>query len=185
MAKRNRVSGVMAHHHRDKQCADIPKAVVERLESRVLLDSAVFDAPKLIETDGNPKSIMVSDFNGDGKSDLAVAMDTVVSIWLGNGDGTFRPHVDFALNWVGQSVAVGDFNGDGKADLAVGNARSTIEGTVSILLGNGDGTFQLRGDYSISMSNYAAPSWLVVGDFNHDGNSDLVAVGGALSASPH
>ena len=64
------------------------------------------------------------------------------------------------------SVAVGDFNGDGKADLAVANCDSN---NVSVLLGNGNGTFQ-------AAVNYAAgtyPSSVAVGDFNGDGKADL------------
>jgi hypothetical protein len=82
--------------------------------------------------------VAVGDFNGDGKADLAVAnySDHSVSVLLGNGDGTFQTHVDYATGSGPDSVAVGDFNGDGKADLAVTNDYA-----VSVLLGNGDGTF--------------------------------------------
>jgi hypothetical protein len=64
-------------------------------------------------------------------------------------------------------IAVADFNGDGKADIAVSN------GSLSILLGNGDGTFQLPVSYSVS-------SWtLVTGDFNGDGKADVAFTSGA------
>ena len=63
------------------------------------------------------------------------------------------------------SVAVGDFNGDGKADLAIGN---TLAGTVSVLLGKGDGTFQPGVTYPDGAANY-----IVAGDFNGDGKLDL------------
>jgi streptogramin lyase len=82
-------------------------------------------------------------FNGDGKLDLVVANDgsNNVSILLGNGDGTFRAAVNYGVGSgsAPTSVAVGDFNGDGKLDLAVANELSN---NVSILLGNGNGTFQ-------------------------------------------
>jgi hypothetical protein len=64
------------------------------------------------------------------------------------------------------SIAVGDFNGDGKLDIAVTNSLSQ---TVSILFGNGDGTFQPRVDYGTGLG----PSSVAVGDFNGDGNLDL------------
>lgn len=75
---------------------------------------------------------------GDGKIDLAVAntADNTISVFLGNGDGTFKPHVDFQTVQSLRSLAAGDFDGDGKTDLmAVGNG-------LSFLFGNGDGTFQ-------------------------------------------
>ena len=82
----------------------------------------------------------MSDFNGDGIPDLAVANwdDTTVTILLGNGDGTFTaattsPEIDSPT-----SVTVGDFNGDGKADLAVTCGNFNF---LAIFLGKGDGTF--------------------------------------------
>ena len=65
---------------------------------------------------------------------------------LGNGDGTFQAAVNYGAGDVpATSVAVGDFNGDGKADLAVANESDS--GNVSVLLGNGDGTFQTAVNY--------------------------------------
>ena len=95
-------------------------------------------------TGTRPTYVAVGDFNGDGKLDLVVAnqFSNTVSILLGNGDGTFRPKVDYVTGSYGSDaifVAVGDLNGDGKLDLVVANQFSN---TVSILLGNGDGTFQ-------------------------------------------
>jgi len=116
----------------------------------------------------NPNYVAVGDFNGDGKSDLAVAdaNSNTVSILLGNGDGTFQTAVNYAVGSWPSSVAVGDFNGDGKADLAVADANSN---TVSILLGNGDGTFQTAVNYAVGNG----PVSVVVGDFNGDGKADL------------
>jgi len=62
--------------------------------------------------------------------------------------------------------ATGDFNGDGKLDLAIGNLTSN---TVSILLGNGDGTFGPKQDF-VTGTN---PRSIAVGDFNGDGVLDL------------
>ena len=65
-----------------------------------------------------------------------------LTVMLGNGDGTFQPPVNYTVGENSKSVVVGDFNGDGKLDLAVANAANLPGNTVSVLLGNGDGTFQ-------------------------------------------
>ncbi len=118
-----------------------------------------------------PLSARIADLNGDGKADI-VAPNTssnTVSILLGNGDGTFRPHVDYATGQNPEDVTVADFNGDGKLDLAVINANA-LANSVSILLGNGDGTFQPHVDYPVGET----PLSLVAADLNRDGKIDLV-----------
>jgi hypothetical protein len=78
-----------------------------------------------------PWSVVVADFNGDGKPDLAVAAPTV-RVLLGNGDGTFQTtNISYVAGASPTAVAVGDFNGDGFPDLAVANFWSD---DVSILL---------------------------------------------------
>jgi FG-GAP-like repeat/IPT/TIG domain/FG-GAP repeat len=113
-------------------------------------------------------NVAAGDFNGDGILDLAATneMGNSVSILLGNGDGTFQPHVDYPTGAFPEQVVTGDFNGDGKLDLAVINA---LDATVSILLGNGDGAFQAKVDYPAGIS----PAFMTLGDFNEDGIPDL------------
>lgn len=133
--------------------------------------SGRFNAHADFATGLYPNSLVVADFNGDGKPDLALANGSgTVSILLGNGDGTFQPHVEYTAGPGAFSLAVGDFNWDGKLDLAVANNNGNQSGTVSILLGNGDGSFQTHVDYAVGMGPYS----VAVGDFNRDGKLDLV-----------
>src|SRR6266567_2696361 len=136
-----------------------------------------FQAARSLPIGTHPALVAVGDFNGDGKPDLAISSvgDNTVSVLLGNGDGTFlAPQVTpVGLNpWY---FAVGDFNGDGKLDLAVADygcpldCTSSPSNTVTVLLGNGNGTF-LPGP-SLTVGN--GPAGVAVGDFNGDGRQDL------------
>jgi hypothetical protein len=111
--------------------------------------------------------VAVADFNGDGIPDLAVG-GSGVSTLLGNGDGTFQAAVHYSAGSTPHSVAVGDFNRDGIPGLAVANDAAP-SGAVSVLLGNGDGTFQAAVKYTTG-SQAAA---VAVADLNGDGNLDL------------
>ena len=106
------------------------------------------------------------DFNGDGKPDLAILnADNSISIFLGNGDGTFTAKASAGTLSGGSGILVGDFNGDGKLDLVTGNAAGTA---VVVLPGNGDGTFGPG-----VMTSIAGPP-VAVGDFNGDGKPDVL-----------
>jgi hypothetical protein len=132
-----------------------------------------FSAPLPYGVGENPNGGTSGDFNGDGKPDLAIGnvLHNNVSILLNNGDGTFQSAVNYNADRNPEAVLTADFNGDGKLDLAVGNFFGNFgTGSISILLGNGNGTFQTKVDYSAS-----SPIMLVTGDFNADGKLDLAA----------
>ena len=125
---------------------------------------------------GAPFALAVGDFNGDGKLDLFAATFAAqaVSVLLGNGDGTFQPVASYAAGGA-VSAVVGDFNGDGKLDVALGIIPSGNMGptNVSVLLGNGDGTFQPAVDYSVGSNAYVSSVLVGMEDLNGDGKLDL------------
>ncbi len=119
------------------------------------------------------QSMQLSDFNGDGNLDIAYCDNTSISVLLGNGDGTFQPPVSYTVDTQPVfSFTVGDFNSDGKTDLIVSDAGTNFE--FSILLGNGDGTFQPQHSVKILPKYSNAECGMAVGDFNSDGLLDFI-----------
>jgi hypothetical protein len=132
----------------------------------------------------NPEHVDAADLNHDGKPDLVLSLyDHNIDVFLNKGNGTFGAATAYNTetpNSVGgypRGVAFGDFNRDGIVDIASLNFgepvpadQSTPEpGSVGILYGNGDGTFQP----AIQYTPFTLPGGLVVGDFNRDGLPDI------------
>jgi hypothetical protein len=116
----------------------------------------------------------VGDFNGDGIPDLVEIESTVLRVGLGNGDGTFQSPIDTRglPNGYHDALAVGDFNGDGNLDVVVTTSgfRPGDPNFVSVLFGNGDGTFPAPMNYPLAMY----PQHVAVADFKGDGRPDLM-----------
>jgi hypothetical protein len=132
-----------------------------------------FDAPQ----------VLASDINNDGKLDVVImhgincftascVSGRVVTVMLGNGDGTFQPAQVIDVVTHPAAIALGDFNRDGIKDLAVGGNNTEL----SILLGTGDGNFIPTSFMTLVDGGDIASSCndVDVADFNRDGIQDIV-----------
>ncbi|HKN70900.1 MAG TPA: FG-GAP-like repeat-containing protein [Terriglobales bacterium] len=188
-------SGMVVGDFRDDGKLDLVVANYGSNNVSVLLGNgdASFQAAVNYDTGINPTWVAIGDFNRDGKLDLAVSDQNctnggppcgtgTVSILLGNGDGTFQPRVDYPTPQGAEGpngVAVGDFNGDGILDLALATGSGGAGTQVSVLLGNGDGTFRSGVNYTAGLN----PAAIATADFNKDGKLDLAVVNNIGSVS--
>jgi hypothetical protein len=131
-----------------------------------------FRAPATTSIEFTAGSIVVSDFNRDHKLDVAIANAGVISVFLGNGDGTFQAARDYGVDHSAGSLALGDFNRDGVVDIVAATFNGNNLSSVSILLGDGDGTFGRSSSYATGQN----PASIVVADFNGDGHKDLATL---------
>jgi len=158
-----------------------------------------FAAPVAIDSKLiTPEYIIAADFNGDGKLDLVVAdsgtpnsdfdfLNPIIKVYIGNGDGTFKTPMVFALdvNQYGSvdgelGLAVADLRGNGHPDIVAGGDEQTgpdtdeldpDEGFYQVFLGNGDGTFQKQ---TVVTPGLGLNGQIVSADINRDGKVDLL-----------
>jgi uncharacterized protein (TIGR03437 family) len=147
-----------AHYSGDSAYKASDSSVVK--ETVVAQPSSGF-RPRM-DTPATIGSMLVNDFNVDGKQDLFVYQNGIAYVMLGNGDGTFQPTKTIGV--AAAVAAIGDLNGDGKPDIVAFSGSS-----LSVLLGNGDGTFTTGAAHSLPLPAFA----LAIADFNGDGNCDL------------
>jgi hypothetical protein len=140
-----------------------------------------FQPQQTIASTFRPFFLKVADLNGDGRLDIVTVHGSnkrQVSVFLGNGNGTFQAQTSYDVGPVPSTVAIADFNADGKLDLAVANAGTvvTVSDALSVLLGNGDGTFQPQIPVVVRTEHEFGPSFVATGDINGDARPDLAVL---------
>ena len=142
-------------------------------------DGTFRDAVTYDSAGGGPFALAVADVNGDAAPDIVIdnacglagpsCGPGTAGVLLNHGDGTFADAVPWNLGALSLSIAIADVNGDGKPDLVAAGSLG-----VSVLLGNGDGSFQrpiIAGAGTMEVRSVA------VADMNRDGRLDVVATG--------
>ena len=117
-------------------------------------------------------ALVVADLNNDGKLDLAVGNGSVIDVYLGNGDGTFRKPIQSNVNISPGVIVAADVNNDGKMDLLVSGGGYPV--SLTVMLGDGTGKLVQGATYGPFADS---GGFMAVGDLNGDGNLDFVASG--------
>lgn len=145
-------------------------------------DARNLDRTVQYDLPGSPGNLVIGDFNGDQQTDAAVFVFgsganpvSQVTVFLGNGDGTFAAGKSYTAGAGGNNLGAGDINGDGKLDVIVAGGSSNVS---YILYGNGDGTLAAP----VTLKTLGYETTVVVADINGDGRQDLLFGTGGTGA---
>jgi hypothetical protein len=171
--------------HLDLAVTNQPDNTVSILLGR---GDGTFQAHVDYPTDSNPRGVWIGDLNHDGKADVVVVDEICgpkacnsgfISVLMGNGNGTLQGQKEYATDASPLNLAVADLNGDGKLDVVTANFYPlNIGNDVSVLLGNGDGTFQPAVNYPTALG----PESVAIADVNGDGKPDIAVAAGASNS---
>jgi len=121
-----------------------------------------------------PESVLAADLDWDGQVDLAVGRAEGVSVFFGNGDGTFSDAFEWETGCSHFGITIGDYNEDGLLDVLLGSrCSSSNSGHTELLLNKGDRTFEPP-----VFPGGAPTTFVVSGDFDGDLHLDFVTAGG-------
>jgi len=121
----------------------------------------------------------VGDFNGDGVPDNASITSSGIRVTLLNADGSVLSTATYPVTGIGPSITAADFNNDGKLDVAVTATNASGKGSLVILLGKGDGTFQSPTQFPAGLYAF----YLATADFNRDGALDMAITNSPATAA--
>ena len=149
------------------------------MNPRTVPSSGTFGLQSAYATGNEPAAIVTADFNGDGRPDVAVSNVNnqgsqtsnigSVSVFLTMPGGMLQTAQSYTVGYAPEGFAAGDFNGDSAIDLVTTNIAYGMGGNITVLLGNGNGTFGSATTYYACCS----PQGIAVGDLNSDGKPDL------------
>lgn len=142
-----------------------------------------FAAPVSISVSNGISALTTADFNGDTIPDIVTANGYNISLLLGNGAGGFGAVNNFTVDTSPVAIIAADFNNDSKMDIATCNIKNNVTGNISVLLGNGAGSFAAATNFLID--TVVVPQAICSGDFDDDGKTDLAIAGVQSNSTSH